>query len=695
MGREISLAIMAHENFSDAVTTMRNANQAFNKDLTGTMQKLDTFNKNKITLKVDTDKAKQALKEAEKQFSKTGDAADKMALELANSNYENARRNLDLVSKNAKQAERDILSMTGAISKAENRAGSSGSGGAESTMLKTLSNAGLFKMAGDSISGLAGVAVSSALGNTIGGAIQNTLSSAATGAAMGSLTGNPLGIAAGAGVGAAAGLISSATNVFSSRDEAFKSAVQDRYNAVKEDEQNTLTSGSQIAGQREQNQISFATLLGGNSNAKKYLAEMTDFAAKTPFGYDDLANTSKTMLAYGYKQNEILSELTKIGDAGSALSMSNQDMTYVATSLGRMRSTGKTTLEYLNPLLERGIPVWKYLAEYTGKSSEKVQEMVSKGLLPGEKAAKAISDAMGKEFSGNMEKQSNTYQGLVSSLEDAQDSMDAAMGSGYNEERKKGLMAQNDYLSGDSGEQAKEANRLIGQYKASLENDREKAIRSAEKGAMETVEYNQARIEGDGAEMGRILSEARVKAENEYRLSDGYQQQLEADKSLVGSIRQAMTDDGVYQQYGYAMGQEFSKGLASAYSEMYDALSPPVDMLEKRAAEKSLANSKSSITNSNTGSGGRGLVSPPPLEQYSGRKAAGKAFGMARVPYNDFPALLHEGERVLTASEARSRSATPNIVVNVTGNTVREDSDINKISRKIVTEILKAMQITD
>ena len=52
MGREISLAIMAHENFSDAVTTMRNANQAFNKDLTGTMQKLDAFNKNKITLKV-------------------------------------------------------------------------------------------------------------------------------------------------------------------------------------------------------------------------------------------------------------------------------------------------------------------------------------------------------------------------------------------------------------------------------------------------------------------------------------------------------------------------------------------------------------------------------------------------------------------------------------------------------------------
>ena len=692
MGREISIAIVAQDRYSDAIITIRNANQAFNKDLTGTMQKLDAFNKNKITLKVETDKAKQALKEAEKQFSKTGDAADKMALELANSNYENARRNLDLVAKNARQAEKDILSMTGAISKAENRAGTSSA--AESTMMKTLSNAGLFKMAGDSLSGLAGVAVSSALGNTIGGAIQSTLSGAATGAAMGSLAGLP-GMAIGAGVGALSGGVNAATSVFSSRDEAFKGAVQDRYNAIKEDEQNTLTSGSQIAGQREQNQISFATLLGGDSNAKKYLADMTDFAAKTPFGYDDLANTSKTMLAYGYKQNEILPELTKIGDAGSALSMSNQDMTYVATSLGRMRSTGKTTLEYLNPLLERGIPVWKYLAEYTGKSSEKVQEMVSKGLLPGEKAAKAISDAMGKNFAGNMEKQSNTYQGLVSSLEDAQDSMDAAMGSGYNEERKKGLQAQNDYLSGDSGEQAKEANRLIGQYKASLENDREEAIRRAEKGAMETVEYNQARIEGDGAEMGRILSEARVKAENEYRLSKGYQQQVETDKTLVENIRDSMIEDGVYQKYGYEMGLEFNKGMASTTAARYAILAPPsISQQEKAAAEKSLANSAKSGAGGMVGYGGsRGQA--PALDQYPGRQPAGKAFGMARVPYNDFPAMLHEGERVLTASEARAQKTAPTIHVTVTGNVIKDEVDEDRIAQKIVTKILNAMQITN
>jgi predicted nucleic acid-binding Zn-ribbon protein len=128
LARDISIAITAKDNFSQAITTMRNANQAFNKDLTGLTSKLDALNKNKITLKIDADKARQALKEAEKQFAATGDAADKLKLEMANADYENARRNLSLVSQNAKQAEKDILSLTNTTSKAENRAGSGGGG---------------------------------------------------------------------------------------------------------------------------------------------------------------------------------------------------------------------------------------------------------------------------------------------------------------------------------------------------------------------------------------------------------------------------------------------------------------------------------------------------------------------------------------------------------------------------------------
>ena len=71
---------------------------------------------------------------------------------------------------------------------------------------------------------------------------------------------------------------------------------------------------------------------------------------------------------------------------------------------------------------------------------------------------------------------------------------------------------------------------------------------------------------------------------------------------------------------------------------------------------------------------------------------SGKAFGLPYVPYDNYPALLHQGERVLTASEARGYQNTPN--VNISGNfTVREEADIGKIAKAFVHEIMLANMV--
>ncbi|MFR9189838.1 MAG: hypothetical protein ACLVL7_06040 [Anaerotruncus massiliensis (ex Togo et al. 2019)] len=84
MARDISIAISAKDNFTQAVTTMRNANQAFNKDLEGLSGKLNSLNKTKVTLQIDADKAKRELKEAQKAFADMNDeAADDTMLRKA------------------------------------------------------------------------------------------------------------------------------------------------------------------------------------------------------------------------------------------------------------------------------------------------------------------------------------------------------------------------------------------------------------------------------------------------------------------------------------------------------------------------------------------------------------------------------------------------------------------------------------
>lgn len=683
MARDISIAISAKDNFTQAITTMRNANQAFNKDLAGLTSKLEQLNKTKVTLKVDVNKAKAELKQAEKQFMATGDAADKLKLELANAKYENARQNLNLVSKNARQAEKDILSLTNAVSKSENRASGIGSG---KSLLGTLASAGLTQLVGNALSGTANALTGSAFGQEVGSVFSNILGSAVSGAAIGSLAG-PLGTAIGAAVGGVAGAISGATSIYENQDSAFKEYYKNQFDTILEAQTEALTSGSGIAAAREQHRISFATMLGGDAQAAEFLQELTRFAAETPFEYDQLTNISKTLLAYGYTQAEILPLLTKVGDTGSALGMGVEDMRFVATALGRMRTTGKTTLEYLNPLLERGIDVWSYLAQASGKTKKEVQEMVSKGLVPGEEAAKAIADYMGADFAGNMEKQSKTYLGLLSSLEDAQNELDNAMGIGYNEERKKGLQEQIDFLEAGNLENAY---KQIGKWKASLENLSEQferealnavmtgnvsAIFSAEgRGKLEElyeeyVKYSSDPSKEAGAKMGALLAEAQAIAQNEYNASEGAQLLLETNKSLANNLK---NDAGLKKSYwdaGYEMGVQFSKGMTSA------AL----------ALQEEMGNA--GITRMNAYAYGGGA-------KYKGYEyGKGYAYGLNYVPYDNYPALLHQGERVLTASENRNYSKSTSAVITGNNFIIREEADIEKVAREIAQQIVRAREL--
>lgn len=66
------------------------------------------------------------------------------------------------------------------------------------------------------------------------------------------------------------------------------------------------------------------------------------------------------------------------------------------------------------------------------------------------------------------------------------------------------------------------------------------------------------------------------------------------------------------------------------------------------------------------------------------------AYGLRYVPYDGYPAMLHQGERVLTAQEARQaqRRNGSRLSVTITGPvTVRQNSDIEAIAVRLADEI--------
>ena len=254
----------------------------------------------------------------------------------------------------------------------------------------------------------------------------SALSSAISGAAIGSMIPG-IGTAVGAVAGGLVGMASGSVQNWSKKDDAFKSYVQ---NAVEEqlNEQTTsLTSGSALAASRETDQISFATIFKGEDKAKQYLADLVQMANTTPFLYDDLTAMSKTLATYGYDENSILPVLQTIGDAGAALGQSTSDMNSVATAIGRMKSSNKTTLEYLNILNDRGIGAVGMLANAYGVDQGEVYSMISKGQIAGQDAARIILDALTDSFAGSMERQSKTFSGITSTIEGLRQELDNAM----------------------------------------------------------------------------------------------------------------------------------------------------------------------------------------------------------------------------------------------------------------------------
>ena len=672
MGRDVSIAVSVKDNASAPLLKAGKSMEELAKKADAAAGKIDELNRRKASIHVDMVKAKQELKAAEKALDGTKEAADR--LEKARYDFESIQTELRSVSSEAKQAEKDLSSLNDAMQRSQNRAGGTGSGGSD--ILSRLAAAGATQMVGQVAEQAAQYAMQSAFGSEAGTMFSGILSGVTSGAAIGTAISPGIGTAIGAAAGGLLGAASGALNVQASREEALQSAVQELTDSSWEAVTGSLESGSGVAANREQANLAFGTLLGDPEEANEFLDKLQDFAEKTPFGFTDLTSMSKTLMSYNFGLDEMIPLMTAIGDAGSALGISGSDLTTVATMLGRMNSSGKTSLEYLNPLIERGIPVMDYLSEALGKSKEAVYDMVSRGLIPGEEAARVIAEAMGTDFANSMEKQAQTYSGLSSTLEDAQEQLDAVMGEGYNETRKQGLQDQIDWLGSGA---TKDAYRLIGEYQAELENEKERILRKKMDEAVKTPEYRKALAEDNGAEMGRILAEAQADAESEYRLSEGYQDQLESQKLLVSNVREALIEDGTWRTFGYDMGQEFSKGFLSAgqgiQEEIQTILTPGADA----------AGNPVIIGGTQTAPGAPSIV--------SNIRVPGYAAGISYVPYNDYPARLHEGERVLTASENRSYGAGANVSVVVNGLTVREEADVDRVAEVLARKISEAREL--
>ena len=709
MSEEVGIVMSLYDKVSPTLKAISGNTKAFDKSLDDLEQSLKAYEKaqesmvkQSADLKKAMAEADQKVKDAQKSYRKLKDEASKGALDAAIDEQERLKQELrdtESVIKANSDAYKDLYTQarkTAAGIRAEgeksrqeqsavqNRA----AGSARMTTVDALIAGGIGDMAADAAMEIANAYVSSAYGQSVGGIVSSTLSGAASGAAIGTMINPGLGTAVGGLVGGAVGAVTGGSQVYASRDEAFKSYVQEAAEGQLAARDEAIASGSDIAASREQKQLAFSTLLGSDAAADAYLQDVQDMAARTNYTYDEITNYAKSLVK-PFGAGRSLDVLTTLSDASAALSLNESDNSVLIAGLSRMRLTDKTTQEYLNYFSERGIDVYEALSKWGDAAT--VAEKVTAGQISGIEAADALLSYMEEQYGGLSDRMAGTYQGMVDNLADAQANAEAAAGEGYNEKRKEGIQAQMDWLNSGAMD---EAARAIGAWRAELENERERYEREAVDAVMASEEYRTAEAEGDAAEMGRLLMQAKVDGMNEYNKSAGAQLALESELALAEGIRENTRTDDAYWDAGWRKGEQYSKGLAEGI------LSNPVV-----AGLAGLGESRSGVSSgggaaytwddiTNAAKSFWDYVNTPGTELME--RSRSNAYGLRRVPYDGYAALLHEGERVLTAREARAMDRQGGAFgsVTVTGNqfVIRQESDIDAVAATILRRAELAAQ---
>lgn len=668
---EASILVTLRDNYSAGIQAMRQANKDFGVSTLETSQKLRTYDirlkslvEQQGKLSVKLVEAKKELNEAAKEYRKTGDAANAEALNQAKQKYEALKVVINetaRASKITQSAMRELENQSSSLSSRKT--------GGESGILSALSQAGLLKMAGDATGEWTNTLVGSAFGSDAGSLFSGALTGAASGAALGSFLPG-IGTAIGAVIGGGIGLASAGSQIYQQRDEAFKSYVQETTQEQMEGLTSSISSGSATAAQRELDAIAFNKLLG-EGTGDDFLARLRTLAADTPMEYSDLTMMSRALATgFGSDPDRMLSLMTGIGNAGSAVGTDANGMTIMAQALSRMESSNKATLEYLNMFQERGIDVIGMLANALNTDQGGIYDMISKGSISGTQAVDIIQQGL-DQYAGAMDEMAQTFSGLESTLSDAQAELDNAYGEGYNETRKQGLQEEINWLSGESGAIIQEANRAMGAWQAELENSKEQYVRDAMEAVINSDDYKAAMAEGSDegyAEAGRMLMEAKVRGMNEYNASEGAQLMLEYEMALAETIREDASTNSAYWDAGYRKGQEYSKGLVAG-----QAASTGFNLFNQSDAER--FNEEAFATQDAIWS-----------------KLNGYATGLGRVPYDNYPALLHEGERVLTAAEARSynQGGAGSVQIVMNGTVIREGADIDRVAQALLEKLRQA-----
>ncbi|MBS6923148.1 MAG: tape measure protein [Lachnospiraceae bacterium] len=164
-------------------------------------------------------------------------------------------------------------------------------------------------------------------------------------------------------------------------------------------------------------QTSFEVMTGSAEKAAEVIDRLKKVGAETPFELSDLADTTQLLMNYGLTADEAMDKMMMLGDISQG---SADKMSRIAMAYGQMSSAGKVQLEDVKQMIEAGFNPLQEISESTGESMSSLYDRISKGTISVDEITASMERATseGGKYYQSMEKQSQTFDGMISTLKD-------------------------------------------------------------------------------------------------------------------------------------------------------------------------------------------------------------------------------------------------------------------------------------
>jgi len=600
-----------------------------------------------------------------------------------NLNTKDIEKNINDVTNSVKSLGTDFVEtmskVNGAVSKLDNNMSSRGGVNGDFSMLYE----GIASYAGQFSNALLPSGLSSAM------------SGAANGLAAGMLTGNPIIAIASTIIGAGAEW---ALSEVKKKTDRLNQRVSFGSSILKTYLPKIAMSSLSYASNLEQSRINYKNMLG-EKDGDSFVNKLLRLTNETSFDFSELDNFGKKLISSGFDSNESINVFRALGNASTANGAGADGVMHMIEALKNMKSTGKVSLDNLDAFDSVGVDAYGILAdsiEIIGKKTratkDDLKELVSKGVIPADEAIKYLISGMEDRYAGMMIMEKQSFSGLISTIKDSANQIILGpLGKGFIDGIKPALKGFSDFFGlgtkgfKDLSEQIYIFGMEIGEFAGNAINNLKNIFGQL---------FNDEKFKNADIPTKILMIYDEIKA----NVDQWYKQNGD---SLYIKIKEFFTG------FISRIGEE--SDFKNAVQDLWVAISPDADTIKKMFSKyfrgkfnisddmNSYFDNQLTLSNIfkwNTKNRDVNDFQNDFMNRNRNFNWNFKAIGLNRVPYDYYPALLHEGEAVLRRTEADNyrNGVGKGVIISKIADTivVKDETDMYKIANILVSEIEKA-----